>query len=252
MSDSGNKLRLTFLSAGDLTSTSIWNPLLEEIESCLGVSLTHLDDRDPVRKKVGEVGDLATFICAFGPKETSRRLHGKYAARSARDRIEVDISLFKGINSFPCSMYLYLPETALGSDEGVQTVLSVFEIGNKHLNTFYSIGDFAGQISRKRRADGSSVDPEVELLGMFWLTYLHANYVDFWGADKFRELPVVKPEEELPGVLLRFGERPGSEESIAARAEAETILGAQSFVDPTRVYGKPKGKYVLTYEELRD
>lgn len=246
------KFGLSFVSAEDLADVRLWISVLKEFERCLGAKLTNLDNRDPVRRVVEDLENAAKFICAYEPQDSYRMLHGKFAAKKVRSQVCIDISLFRGEGTFPCSVDLYFPQGSLLPDTGLETVLAVFDAGIKHLKPFYAYGDLGSQVYGKCRADGSAVDLESELIGMFWLTYLHSRYVEFFGRKKMDRVSGVDTDSRVQGATFRLGTFPGTEESIIARRDAEAILGVDAFVDPTRVYGKLKGKYALTYEQLRD
>ena len=73
-----------------------WNEYFEECQKVLGLQLTHFDSKDPVRRKVGSLTDLGAFACAFGNREDSRWLFGRFGSSG----VEFTVKHFKQIGHF--------------------------------------------------------------------------------------------------------------------------------------------------------
>ena len=92
-------------------------------------------------------------------------------------------------------------------------------------------------------------DIQSALLGVFWFTYFNAPYVAFFGEDKFNSCPGVERSGDgsitiVLGDSLKSVTRELRERSAAA-------LGKESFVNPRDVVGKQRGRFALTFPQLR-
>lgn len=244
-----NEIQVEFCSINDLFDKNMWSCFLSEVEVLLGEKLSHLDINDPVRKKVTNVECAVDFICALGDQEDSRWLFGKFGHR----KVSMSLFLLKDASNFPNSVSIYFPMKWLEDKDSINSILSVFKLGNEYLKPFYSYADKISQVAAKRKLNRMAVDLEAELVGMFWLTYLNQKYTEFFGKSKLEQLASLNADVSVNdlGVTCRFGKLPASAESIALRMEAEKILGAESFVDPKLSFDKPKGQHALTYDQLR-
>ena len=244
-----DEIQVTFFSLDDLISSKLWHSFLSEIEICVGEKLSHIDIKDPVRKKVTSIQSAANYICDFDSQETSRTLFGKFG----KSKISLIISLNEiNASEFPHKLSFYFPSKLLKNNEGIQTILSVFKLGNEYLKPFYSYGDEIDQVSGKRKATRRAVDLEVELIGVFWLTYLNKKYIDFFEKERIEKLSNLGVDLSFndDGVEFRVGDIPANSNSIGMRLSAEKILGADSFVDPNLTFNKVIGKQALSFSQL--
>ena len=243
------EIQLTFFSLNNLFDKFVWNSFLSIIEKSLGEKLSHLDIKDPVREKVTDIESAVDFICTPDNKTNNRWLFGKFG----RSKVEFSLSLFRDKVEFPNNISFYFPGKLLLSDKGIQAIVEIFKFGNEYLNPFYSYGDELEQIAAKKKSTGMSVDLEVELVGMFWLTHFNNQYMEFFGGEKLDLLASLNANLNVngSGVTLKLGELPASSESIALRTDAEKMLGAESFVDPNLSFDRLKGPQALTYNQLR-
>ena len=124
----------------------------------------------------------------------------------------------------------------------------IFKSGNTHLIPFYSYADTLKEISGKRKFNRNAVDLEVELGGMFWLTYFNARYLDFFGEAKTEKLEY--SSKNSCGASYKFDEEPGTLKSILARKKAEILLGSDTFVDPALQFDKTRGPQALSFVDL--
>jgi hypothetical protein len=131
---------------------------------------------------------------------------------------------------------------------GRQRVRDLFDLGNQTFKPFYGFGDERVQISSKKKSSGA-IDIETELPGIFWLTYFNASYVAFFGKDKFKHLPGVEHGSD-GSVTIVLGDNPKLV-STELREQAAVTLGKQSFVNPSDILNKPRGRYALTFQQLR-
>jgi hypothetical protein len=63
-----------------------WIEYFSEVEEILGASPTHLDENDPVRRRVqpGQAAESARYVVSMGPEENSRLVFGQVASIRAR------------------------------------------------------------------------------------------------------------------------------------------------------------------------
>jgi hypothetical protein len=99
-----------------------------------------------------------------------------------------------------------------------------------------------------QQKSSGSVDIQAELLGVFWLTYLNAAYVTFFGDDKFNGVPGVRRGGD-GCITIVSGDSPKSVTSELRERVAAT-LGKQSLVNPTDILGKQRGRFALTFQQL--
>jgi hypothetical protein len=224
---------------------SCWTAYFAEVQSLLGLSLTHLDSNDPLRRKVVSLAEAAEFACEFKPRESSRCLFGKLG----RSGLGFELWQQRQINRWPNRLLWYVPWSFAEKPEGWQRLKAMFNLGNRALKPFYAYCDELGQISSKKKKSGA-VNIEAELLGVFWLTYFNASYVTFFGADKFNGFGGVEHGIDS-GITLTLGDNPmlvttGDREQVA------TTLGRQTFVSHNDILGKPPGLFSLTFQQLQD
>lgn len=222
----------------------LWRDYFAKAQAILGVSLTHLDTSDPVRRRVISLADAGDFVCAFKRSEESRWLFGKCADSG----IALTVQHFRQIQHFPNTLRWHVPTSFVDKPDNLQRIISLFFLGNRSLDPFYSYSDDVEQIASKKKSSGA-VDIQAELLGVFWLTYFNPAYVAFFGRSAFDSLPVAEQGND-GGVTVTLGERPSSV-STDLRLRAAEVLGRESFVDPTDVVLKLRGRFALTFEQLK-
>lgn len=228
------------------SSPEDWTLFLEGARRLLGASLTHLDINDPVRRKVPSLHDAGQFICAFGPNEQSRWLFGKFKS------IGVDFSVqhYRTIRHYCNTFMWHLPLSHCQAPGRWEIVKKLFSLGNVCLRPFYSYTDTAdtmAAIAAKKRMSGA-IDIQAELLGVFWLTYFNAAYVEFFGRERFAGLPAVQIAAN-GGIAVELAETPDSL-SQEDRDQAVAQLGRISFVDVADPGVKRRGQFALTFEQL--
>ena len=103
------------------------------------------------------------------------------------------------------------------------------------------------EIAAKKKPTGA-VDPQSELLGVFWLTYFNAAYVAFFGKDRLVSSPGVNIHSN-GCATVQLGESPATVPS-GLRQEVATSLGKEAFVDTKSVLIKPPGRFALTFQQL--
>jgi hypothetical protein len=132
-------------------------------------------------------------------------------------------------------------------EENGQRFKNLFDLGNQFLKPFYAYGDAVAQIRSKNKPSGA-VDIQAELLGVFWLTYFNPAYVAFFGNLKFNGLLGVERGSD-GSVTIVLGDSPQLVASELREQSVET-LGKQSFVNPSDILGKQRGRFALTFQQL--
>ena len=239
-----NEIRMSFYSLSNLFDSNLWVNLFSELERIFDQQLSHLDDDDPIRKKVSDLETAAEFICLIGEQESSRKIFGKFG----KSKIEISFSIYKETTRFTNSLNIYFPENVAGNQEGLSMLKSAFEECNRCLKPFYSICDSMDTVATKKKATRSAVNLQAELIGIFWLSYFSKAYVDYFGHPKFQTIPG-RQIEGLDGRMVELGESPFAVN--VARDHVEALLGKESFVDPSLGFDKPSGKNALMYDQLR-
>lgn len=227
------------------TDPDRWVNLLGRLEEALGAPLTHLDDNDPVRKKVYSLSEAAERVTRFREREDCRWLFGRYA--SIRGTVSIQHQRVMGRMSN--KMHIYLPIAYCRSDSGIEALRQVFLSCVDCLNPFYGLADLHTTFASVARLDGWPVNTEKELLGVFWHTYISNQYLRYLRTDRMSELPGTI-EERGSGFVIRLADRP-EDSTLEKRSLAVDVLGADSFASPT---GQPtfkrKGQFVPTLEQL--
>jgi len=235
------------------TDSSLWLDYLTDAESVLGARITRLDKNDPVRRKVekGESDKTAQFIVDFGKKEDSRWLFGKIGNLGITFSIHHHRSERSSPNDFPNTLIWYIPEKLLQTETMINRVVTLFQLGNERLRTFYGCADFIERIGKKKKETGA-VNIEEELLGVFWLTYFDHRYRDMFGEEKVALLSNIITECPHRGFMVKLADSPIDMDERRS-AEAEKILGAKTFVNPSERFSfKRPGEFALTFSQLRE
>jgi len=227
-----------------------WAHFLQCAEFILNSRLTHIDAHDPVRRKASTAQDTGEYICAFEPNETSRSLFGEF--RGIGCDVSIDLWRSSSENYDEIKWYAQPPFT---ENEGCwRQLIDLFDLGNRMFTPFYAYAedyDWLTKWSKPILERPERTNSDQELLGIFWMTYFSAAYVDFFGAETFSDLPNVKYNAD-GGATITLADRPqnvpdGLRDEIAAK------LGKQSFTELDVRYLLPKrrGKHVLTFDQLR-
>lgn len=243
-----NEVWICHHSVAAWTESETWTAFFEHAQTLLGSSLTHLDTNDPVRRKVTSVQDAGQFICTFGPAEESRWLLGKFRGIG----IDISIQHYRRCGHYANAFKWHVPLDYCERPDGWKTLRNLFSLGNEYLCPFYSYTDTMEAIAAlaaKKKATGA-IDIQAELLGVFWLTYFCAAYVQFFGRDTFAGLPGAAFSAD-GGASLQLAESPVvlSQED---RDKVLSALGRTSFVETDNHIPKPRGRFALTFEQLRN
>lgn len=228
-----------------------WDGYLRAVESVLGDRLAKLDANDPARRKADVARGEGRFVTAFGPKEDSRWLLGRFE----KTKISVEIQLYKdGKDSFGRRrdnyITFYIPKKAY-SDAGTHTLLALFDLTNARLGIFYASADLKETYCAKKASPPSAGAMSIasELPGVFWLTYFGPQYCEFFGRDRLSGLAQAS-DGPAGGVTLQLAEMPGQVPE-GLRRMLERRLGTETFAGTGEVtMEKPEGRYALTLEQL--
>ena len=234
---------LSHLSVADWPEPVRWKNYFEQAQNLLGGALTHLDENDPVRRKVTSLDEAAGFVCEFKQQEQSRLILGKFKTLG----IEFSIDHFRPVQQFANTVNWFFPLSYVDKEENGQRFKNLFDLGNQFLKPFYAYGDAVAQIRSKNKPSGA-VDIQAELLGVFWLTYFNPAYVAFFGNLKFNGLLGVERGSD-GSVTIVLGDSPQLVASELREQSVET-LGKQSFVNPSDILGKQRGRFALTFQQL--
>lgn len=239
-----SELWVAHLSVAAWQQPALWTRFFEDAQRILGSPLTHLDVKDPVRRKVASLVDAGNIVCEFETQEDQRWLYGKFADIG----VEFSVEHSPHLGRYPNAFQWHVPVAFVEEPASLQQLKALFDLGNQTFRPFYAYADDVAQIASKNKPSGA-VDIEAELLGVFWLTYFNAGYVAFFGTEKFNSIPgVVRTNDG--GATITLGESPYLVTS-ELREQASTVLGRDSFVDLNDLLAKPRGRYVLTLQQLR-
>jgi hypothetical protein len=230
-------------SIEDWRDARCWTEYFTEAGKILALPLTRLDVADPPRRKAGALNDAGNYACTFGVNEDSRWLFGKFGSSG----IDFSIQHYRRLDRWPNSLSWYVPSAFLEQEDGPKRLRELFDLGNRTLKPFYSYSDDIADIKSKK-SSSASIDLSVELLGVFWMTYFGAAYVDFFGKEKFDALSGVEFAGD-GGVTIVLGDRPGLVPK-ECRERAAISLGRRSFVDVNSNLGKLTGQYALPLQRL--
>ena len=153
-----------------------WVAVFAALEGVMGEKLRYLDTQDPVKRGAKRPADSATYTMDFQSEEMSRWLFGKFS----RGRCTFTIRLSRDSVRNDCSIAVYLSEGVATPGE----ISNLFMELVSALNPFYGLCDLEEEVHAKRKKTGFSVDLEVELLGVFWLTCFGSGYQDFFGLNQ--------------------------------------------------------------------
>jgi hypothetical protein len=239
-----SEIWISHLSVADWPEPVQWKTYFEQAQQLLGGPLTHLDENDPVRRKVTSLDDAGAFMCTFKEQEQSRWVFGRYKTLG----IELSADRFRpAAHQFANALTWHVPLSFVEKLGGRQRLKSLFDLGNQFFKPFYAFSDERVQIASKNKSSGA-IDIETELLGVFWLTYFNAAYVAFFGSQKLDGLPGVERGSD-GSVTVVLGDNPKSVTN-ELREQAATTLGKQSFVNPSDILNKPRGRFALTFQQL--
>lgn len=238
-------IKACFYSAMNLCGLEVWHDFIVDLEGMLGLHISHLDVRDPVRRKAGDAKASAEYICGFDEGEERRVIFGKFGSSG----VIFSISLCKEVVSFPNSFSISFPEKFIRNEAGLKCLFSMFSSGNRLFKSFYSFCDYEDVIFLKKKATGFSVDLQSELIGVFWLTFFCDKYVRFFGVKDIDGLPFFCSHGD-GGVTFLLGDSPCMESQKSARDVVERAIGVDFFVNPALLYDKPNGRFALLYKNL--
>jgi hypothetical protein len=240
-------LWITHYSVQRWTVTQVWDDYLRAVERLFSDRLVKLDDTDPVRRKADLKKGEGDFIAAFGEREASRWVRGKFE----KTKIEIEVQHYKsGADSFGRPreniLTIYVPERlAFGPD--VARLAALFDLTNEKLGAFYAYADLKSVICSKKPST-PSLDVSRELLGVFWLTYFGEQYCRFFGREKLGAFAQAS-QGPRNGVTLRLAESPGQVGS-ALRPTLECEIKADSFAGNGG--SKERGQFALTLAQLAE
>lgn len=240
-------LWITHYSMQRWTVAQVWDDYLRAVERLFSDRLVKLDDTDPVRRKADLKKGEGEFIAAFGEREASRWLRGKFE----KTKIEIEVQHYKaGTDSFGRPreniITVYVPaRLTFGPD--VARLAALFDLTNETLGVFYAYADLKSVICSKKPST-PSLDISRELLGVFWLTYFGEKYCRYFGREKLVSLASASPGPHN-GVTLRLAESPG-QVGDALRPTLEREIKADSFAGNGGV--KERGQFALTLAQIAE
>ena len=241
-----SQIQMMFCSVVDLFDRELWRNYFERLEMNVGSNLSHLDNNDPIRRRVSNLADAAAFVCDISELENSRTLFAKFG----KSKVEMTITLYKNTELFANNISIYFPDKFFDNkNNSTDRIHGIFELSNKKIKPFYSLSDSAEIIAGKRKASGFAVNLQEELIGVFWLTFFSTRYVAYFGQQSLVNLRC-RSVASSDGMLVRLGDSPMSVDM--QREEAERILGKDSFVTPSLDSEKPLGKHALMFNQLID
>ena len=151
-------LWMQFLSVCNWNDVDLWHSFLEESESTLQSRLTHLDKRDPIRRKVAENSnrEQAKYACGFTRDDGSLYMWGQY-----RD-IDVDFTLIHqnwiGCGPFAQKFWWSVPDEF--ADDQMKTVMKLFRAGIRRFAPFYAFVDYDYWVASRYPGPGRSTMKE--------------------------------------------------------------------------------------------
>lgn len=244
-----SELWICHCSVSSWRDKDLWIEFFSKAQEILGYSLTYLDENDPIRRKVDKhkFQEISDYIIDFDDKSNSRELFGKANGNNISLHIYHTNKLLE--NGFPNSFDWYISEKIISTEEGIQKIKSLFDLGNELLSPFYSYSDFIDEAIKKKRKPNGAVSLQEELVGMFWLTYFNYKYVNFYSEEKIHSVAAYKNTKDDGNVTIQLTETPFSC-SDEIRLNSEMKIGSQYFVDPSVYERKPEGKFAIKYSEL--
>src|SRR5260370_41182980 len=243
---SQDELWLCHLSCMSWSEPDRWIRYFEGTELILGAHITHLDNDDPVRRRVkpGKLAEIADYVTSMGKHEDSRWIFGRMEASD----VEFSVQHYRHVRGWANAIDWYFPAGFVDDPAGTKAIRSLFDIGNNTLSAFYGYADTKAHIASKKKESGA-VNIQAELIGVFWLSYFDAHYLAFIGKEKIDELQGMNVRFD-GGRTLDLGQTPSSFPN-RHRAELEIALRPKLFVEPKDVGTKRPGQYALTFDQLR-
>lgn len=178
--DSDNEVWLSHSSVEPWTDPQLWSAYLDAAQSIFNAEITHLDDDDPVRRRITNTKDARDFITKFKPDYNyiSRTIFGEIR----HIKVRFNIWYWKD-NPLSANMIdWHAPAGWFQDKERLKQIRQLFDLGNKLLGTFFGYVDTcAGQKAnaRKFRDDNILMSHEQELGSILWLNYFNQKYVVF-------------------------------------------------------------------------
>lgn len=217
-----------------------WVRFLLAAQEALGVNLSHVDTNDPVRRRAASVEEAAEYICHFGEQEELRWVFLKFGRAAS-----CTIHYSKVADRWPNYVTWTLDSRKCSND----VCKNLFSATNEYLDPFYAFIDLREWVVRKRKPSGA-INVEVELVGMFWITYFGAAYTRFFGADRLSKVAELHHDGK-GGTYVSLGSDPASVGSTV-RQGAEGLLGNDHFWCGDENLPKVPGLFALTLKQLKD
>ncbi len=258
--DYDNELLLSHCSCASWPEPGRWLKYFSHVQEILGAEITHLDENDPIRRRVkpGGLSEAAEYAAALRDGDQYRWLFGRMAKIGVYFSILYYPQQEPPPNTYPQNIapsnYIdwHAPRRIFNSPAGLVQASKLFDCGNYLLDAFYGYADVSKAQKRKlwKKKEFGAIDLRCELIGVFWLTYFNERYVEFFGREKFEAIR--NADVRLNGgATLRLAQTPQLIPE-GRREEIEAALCGKSFVSSDRdVTIKLPGQYALTFEQLR-
>lgn len=234
-----NEIQMSFYTTYNLSDYDVWAKFISFMEINFEAQISHIDSADPPKRKALCADDAANYISSEIKLGKSNRFFGKFG----KSRINIQISAFQPIDSFPNEVSIFFPSSAISRLDGQRGIVRGFEEGVSSFKPFYAICDQIMRIYEKRKPSGLSADLRAELLGVFWITYFDSNYVRFIGEDKFSKIH--HGRKNLEGGVMILIDDFNAVSSFGA--SIEKLLGTDHFVDTASYSEKQPGVHAIDF-----
>lgn len=225
-------------------SVDLWESYLEMCERVLESPLTHLDKRDPIRRKVapGSLREQSEYACSFTPDDGNIHMWGEFREIGAR----CTLIHHRSPGMFEQNVFWNLPDEFASSR--AKACEQLFRESIQRLAPFYGYTDYDYWVAG-RYPGGGPLNFQAELRGIAWMTYFSRPYVHFFGEDKLMSLPGAKRDRRR-GVFLKLSDSPDDIE-LSEKLAIQDMLGKQSFFNPRAKKPKKAGENALLFDDLR-
>lgn len=255
-------------TVADMFRTDRWEGLLTEFEALLGEPMHRLDTNDPIRKLAPPtIAEQAKVLVTPDEPDNPHRTDCYYHATWKRWKglmLANTVVLHKERWWYTSTVSISLDADYLMDAEFADLYTKLLDAMIHYTQPvdgygYYGPerGEFKGEMSDAIERLGLTLDWERKAWGthkrwLQWLTYLHPVDVARLRPEAIKSLEPYQIPCRGPGVLWRFGDLPGTQETNWVIREARDILNKDTylFADPDMPIEGYDTKYILPYTEM--
>jgi hypothetical protein len=238
-----DEIFVSLCSVENWAEPRLWSVFFQRAQRVFG-RLLRIDTRDPVRRRVSSLDNAAHYVSEFAPKEISRWIFGEFEEPG----IELTITHYREPVARGNDLLVSLPLSFLEEKGAAKQVGELLTFGGETLGAFWGYCEKVSRLRAIKKKHGP-VNLEVELPGIFWMNYLNAAYVNFFGKENVARTGCAGLGANGAATLI-LGPHPDAV-SEEIRNSVAKELGEDAFVNGDGHKRKAPGEHVLTFEQIK-